>query len=189
MCYWTSLLLKSKPKTSILQLYCTVWLRSESTCRAIGFRIHGLSSDIGHFTHYQSPFLIIPYFQVTLESDVGLPGTPQIPTYDFLFPFWLPLEHGASTKLTVSLQFLNLGQSVGQLNEWSARRKTSTTSTYTGQHTHRINVHIHINIHSSSRILTFHPVIQASQDSSCLRPLGYRDRPVMNYYTRIVFRR
>jgi hypothetical protein len=27
----------------------------------------------------------------------------------FLFPFWLPLEHGASTKLPVSLQFLYLG--------------------------------------------------------------------------------
>jgi hypothetical protein len=29
-----------------------------------------------------------------------------------LFPFWLPLEHGASMKLSVSLQFLNLGHSV-----------------------------------------------------------------------------
>jgi hypothetical protein len=33
----------------------------------------------------------------------------------FLFPFWLPLEREASTKLPVSLQFLNLGQSVGLL--------------------------------------------------------------------------
>jgi hypothetical protein len=32
-----------------------------------------------------------------------------------LLPFWLPLEHGASMKLSVSLQFLNLGQSVGLL--------------------------------------------------------------------------
>jgi hypothetical protein len=29
--------------------------------------------------------------------------------------FWLPLEHGASMKLPVSLQFLNLGHSVGFL--------------------------------------------------------------------------
>jgi hypothetical protein len=30
-------------------------------------------------------------------------------------PFWLPLEQGASMKLSVSLQFLNIGQSVGLL--------------------------------------------------------------------------
>jgi hypothetical protein len=35
--------------------------------------------------------------------------------YMFFLPFWLPLEHGASMKLPVSLQFLNLGQSVGLL--------------------------------------------------------------------------
>jgi hypothetical protein len=35
----------------------------------------------------------------------------------FLFPFWLPLEHGTLMKLPVSLQFLNLGQSVGLLGE------------------------------------------------------------------------
>jgi hypothetical protein len=35
---------------------------------------------------------------------------------DFLlFTFWLPMEHGASMKLPVSLQFLNLGYSVGLL--------------------------------------------------------------------------
>jgi hypothetical protein len=33
----------------------------------------------------------------------------------FLIPFLAPLEHGASMKLPVSLQFLNLGQSVGLL--------------------------------------------------------------------------
>jgi hypothetical protein len=59
------------------------------------------------------------------------------------------------------------------LDEWSAHRKTSI---YTGQHKHRINVHIHINIHASNRIRTYDPDIQASQDSSCPRPLAYRDR-------------
>jgi hypothetical protein len=33
----------------------------------------------------------------------------------FLFPFWFPLERGASMKLPVSLQFLYLGQSAGRL--------------------------------------------------------------------------
>jgi hypothetical protein len=48
--------------------------------------------------------------------------------------------------------------------------------TYTEQHKHRINVQVHINIHASSRIRAYDPSIQASQDSSCLIPLGYRDR-------------
>jgi hypothetical protein len=30
-----------------------------------------------------------------------------------LFPFWLPLKHGESMKLSVSHQFLNLGKVVG----------------------------------------------------------------------------
>jgi hypothetical protein len=55
---------------------------------------------------------------------------------------------------------------------WGIHRKTST---YTGQHKHRINVHIHINIHALSRIRTYDPDIKASQNSSYLRPLGYRD--------------
>jgi hypothetical protein len=29
-------------------------------------------------------------------------------SHNFLIPFWLPVEHGASMKLSVSLQFLNL---------------------------------------------------------------------------------
>jgi hypothetical protein len=73
-----------------------------------------------------------------------------------LLPFWLPLEHVASMKLSVPLQFLNLGQSVGLLGRGSAHPRTST---YTGQHKHRINVNIHINIHASSRIRTEDPGI------------------------------
>jgi hypothetical protein len=45
---------------------------------------------------------------------------------------------------------------------------------YTGQHKHRINAHT--NIHASSRIRTYDPSVRASEDSSCLRPLVYRDR-------------
>jgi hypothetical protein len=33
-----------------------------------------------------------------------------------------------------------------------------------------------MNIHASRRIGTYDPGIQASQNSSCLRPLGYRDQ-------------
>jgi hypothetical protein len=91
----------------------------------------------------------------------------------FLFLFLLSLEHGASMKLSVSLQFLNLGQSVGLLG----RVISSTQDLYLHRaHKHRINVHIHINIHASSRIRTYDSGIRASQDSSWLRTLGDRDR-------------
>jgi hypothetical protein len=86
--------------------------------------------------------------------------------YFLFFHFWLPLEHGASMKRSVLLHFLNVGQSVGH-------RKYCT---YTGQLQHKINVRIHINIHASRRIRTYDPGIQVSQDSSCPRPLSYRDR-------------
>jgi hypothetical protein len=43
------------------------------------------------------------------------------------------LEHRASVKHFVSLQFLNLRQSVGSLGRGSACRKAAT---YTGQHKH-----------------------------------------------------
>jgi hypothetical protein len=37
--------------------------------------------------------------------------------YSFYIPFWLQLEHGASMKLSISLQFLYVGQSVGLLGQ------------------------------------------------------------------------
>jgi hypothetical protein len=65
-------------------------------------------------------------------------------------------------KLSVSLQFLNVGQSVGLFERVIS--SSQETSTNTGQHKHRINVHIHMNIHASNRIRTYDPGIQASQD-------------------------
>jgi hypothetical protein len=46
---------------------------------------------------------------------------------------------------------------------------------HTGQHKHR-KTHKHMNIHASSGIRTYDHGIRASEDSSCLRPLFYRDR-------------
>jgi hypothetical protein len=45
----------------------------------------------------------------------------------------------------------------------------------TGQHKHRINAHTP-NSHVLSGIRTYDHSVRASEDSSCLRPLGYRDR-------------
>jgi hypothetical protein len=47
----------------------------------------------------------------------------------------------------------------------------------TGQHKHRINTHTP-NIHALSGIGTHEHSVRASEDSSCLRPLGYRDRSI-----------
>jgi hypothetical protein len=50
----------------------------------------------------------------------------------------------------------------------------------TGQHEHIRNARTYThtpNIHALSGIPTHEPSVRASEDSSCLRPLGYRDRP------------
>jgi hypothetical protein len=45
---------------------------------------------------------------------------------------------------------------------------------HAGQHKHKINAHT--NIHALSEIRTHDPRFRASEDSSCLRPRGHRDR-------------
>jgi hypothetical protein len=42
--------------------------------------------------------------------------------------FWLPLKRGASMKLSVSLQFLNLGQSAGLLGRVISSSQEGTAS-------------------------------------------------------------
>jgi hypothetical protein len=69
---------------------------------------------------------------VCLSTDVPTHLSPSLPPsccHHF--------EHSASVKRFVSLQFLNLRQSVGLLYRGSARRKVAT---YTKQHKHTINV-------------------------------------------------
>jgi hypothetical protein len=46
---------------------------------------------------------------------------------------------------------------------------------HTGQHKHRINAH-NTDIHALSGIRTHDPSVPATEDISCLRPRGYRDR-------------
>jgi hypothetical protein len=55
----------------------------------------------------------------------------------------------------------------------------------TGQHKHRLK-HIHIpNIHALWGIQTHDPGFRVSENSTCLRPLGYRDR--LFVYTVFIF--
>jgi hypothetical protein len=80
------------------------------------------------------------------------------------------------------LQFRDLfTQTVGLLG----RVISSSQGRYlrTEQHKHRINAHT--NIHASSRIRTYDPSVRASEDSLCLRPLGYRDRHWSHIHTEL----
>jgi hypothetical protein len=72
-------------------------------------------------------------------------------------------------KFSVSLQLLDLGQSVGRvisssedLDLYTNTEKAHTTQT--------------LNIHAVSVIRTHGPGVRESENRSCFRPLGYRDR-------------
>jgi hypothetical protein len=80
------------------------------------------------------------------------------------------LEHRASVERFVSLQFLNVRQSVGLL----ARRISPSHGPclHTGQHKHRINAHGHS---ASNGSRTHDP----GEDSSCLRLRGHCDRALL----------
>jgi hypothetical protein len=90
------------------------------------------------------------------------------------FFLWLynPIQAlAASMKFSVSLQLLDLEQSVGLLGRWSARRKASTcTQTQKNAHTTQT-----LHIHAQSGIRTRGLGVCSSEDSLCLRPLGYRN--------------
>jgi hypothetical protein len=88
--------------------------------------------------------------------------------WKYIFFLFVPtLEHRAD--FSVSWSFL---QTVGLLG----RVISSSQGLYltTGQHKHR-KKHTS-NIHALSGIRTQDPGFGASEDSTCLRPLGYRDR-------------
>jgi hypothetical protein len=105
-------------------------------------------------------------------------NTIQITVFYFSFFLFLllPLELRASLKRFVSLQFLDYF--------------TDDSAPWTGDHlvarplpkhrtTRTQNKHIRTsNIHALCGIRTHDPSFRASEDSSCLRPLGYRDRPM-----------
>jgi hypothetical protein len=75
------------------------------------------------------------------------------------------LEHRASVKRFVALQFLNLRQSVGLLRRGispsQGRYLTNTRNT---------------EIHALSGIRTHDPSVRAGEDISCHRPRGHCDR-------------
>jgi hypothetical protein len=83
--------------------------------------------------------------QLVLKPETGqcvFPcGSYSVPVKSiYLYSCCSHLEHRASVKRFISLQFLNLTESVGPLWRVSTRRKAST---YTGQHKHIINADKH----------------------------------------------
>jgi hypothetical protein len=81
-------------------------------------------------------------------------------------------------KLSISLQLLDLGESVGLLG-----RVVSSSHLYTNteKRTHNTDTK-----HALSRIRTHGPDVRASEESSCIRPLGCRDlRDCYNYCVEI----
>jgi hypothetical protein len=74
----------------------------------------------------------------------------------------------AFTSSSVSYLTLSVGL-LGRVNSPSQGRYL-----HTEQHKHRIN--LYTNIHILSGIRTHDPSVRANEDSSCVRPLGHRDR-------------
>jgi hypothetical protein len=92
------------------------------------------------------------------------------------FPLWLysPIQVlTASMILSVSLQLLDLGQSVGFLGRVISSSQGLHLYTNTVKRTHSTHT---LNIHALSGIRTQGRGVRASEDSSCLRPLDHRDR-------------
>jgi hypothetical protein len=85
--------------------------------------------------------------------------------YIYIFPVASTFEHRVSVKRFVSLQ------SVGLLG----RGISPSQGRYL--HEHRINTHR--DIHALSGIRTFDPSVRSGEDSSCLRPRGHWDWPVV----------
>jgi hypothetical protein len=83
--------------------------------------------------------------------------------------FFFLWRHSPLSGLGLPIGFRNLFRHTVGLLGWVIS-SSQDLSTYTKQHKHRINVQLHINIHASSRNRTYDPGIQASQNSSYLRP-------------------
>jgi hypothetical protein len=115
------------------------------------------------------------------EMCSNLGGIPIMTLFTFFLLRLLPLEHRPSVKRFVSLQFFDLIDSwVGLLG----RVISSSQGLYlnTGQRKHRINTP---NTHALYGIRTNDPGFRASEDITCLRPLGYRGRQLFTWFSSI----
>jgi hypothetical protein len=100
-----------------------------------------------------------------------------------LFIPLIPYFYGVEVRLLV---FYTIGRTPWTSDRPVARplskHKTTQTQnkrTHTHTHTHTYTYTYTPNIHDLSGIRTHDHGLQASEDSSCLRPLGYRNRLVI----------
>jgi hypothetical protein len=106
----------------------------------------------------------------------------QIKLHFFFFSLALQPQFGpwpTSMKLSVSLRF-SRSWTVGR-TPWASDQLVARPLPV---HKHR-KTHTHtqtLNIHALGGIRKHDPGFRASEDSACLRPLGYRDRPNFTYF-------
>jgi hypothetical protein len=88
-----------------------------------------------------------------------------------LFPVAPTLEHKASVKIFVSVQFLN--PKTVDRTLLTGDQPVAKPLSYTGKHKHRINADRHPCLEWDSN---HDPSFRASEDSSCFRPRGHCGR-------------
>jgi hypothetical protein len=116
-------------------------------------------------TSCPSHFILLDFFLWHHSPNLGL----DLPPWNFLF----------------HLGFLDLRQSVG--TPWAGDQLVAKPVPV---HKHR-KTHIYtqtLNIYALSGIRAHDPGFRASEDSACLRPLGYRDRLLLDYSSNIWWR-
>jgi hypothetical protein len=110
----------------------------------------------------------------------------------FFFSFFIVHWHYSPTgprptsmKLSISIRFffLNHRQSLGLLGRVISSSEGLSTCTQTQKNAHTQT----LNIHALTGIRTYDRGFRASEDSTCLRPLSYRDRQYC-YYTKLLWK-
>jgi hypothetical protein len=132
------------------------------------FRWHRIRSRGGLYRRREK-YLVICFSARWLCIVSWIVGISLKPLWNLFFFYWLDSPCGPWSLFSL----LIYSQSVGLIG----RVISSLEGLYrnTGQHKHRINTYTHTpNIHALSGIRTHYHSIRATEDSSCLRPLGYR---------------
>jgi hypothetical protein len=89
-----------------------------------------------------------------------------------VFSFFL---YVSTTLVDLGLFFSFLTLYTADRTPWTWDNPSQGRYIHTGQHKHRINSH-NTDIHSLGGIRKHDPSVRASEDGSCLRPRGHRDR-------------
>jgi hypothetical protein len=140
-------------------------------CNANPSSVHQLSShstlyslETDNVVKYQAKEKWTWYEELVLKLSIRQASMEPIFIFFLLFPLGILLPLWSIGLIS---QFLDHSQTVGLLR----RLISSSQGLYlnTGRHKHRINAYTH---------LTSMPWVGANEDSTCLSPLGYCDRPL-----------